>query len=776
MIKRSAEGARTRHEEKHSVPVQLEPEATRATSEGRRRGRESRRCRSGLAIRPVSASALAASPPVGKEGRGPTFKGPVRAHGARRGKAAPAGEPLTPAPPRRPGGGKPGTRIRDPTTRGTAQEGRMTATTHFHAFPRMFARGPLSAWLPVALAGLFAGSALAQTTPSETTLVSNFGEASHNTEGISGSNDHVLVQRFTTGSSTYVVTAAQVDVDNHNGGLPNPSALQLRICPRISGNVPDLDNCLGTLSAPATLGTGEQEFDSTGDTINLAASSRYFLVASVDSESVTVTLNTAFTDGEESDYGWSIANNARKSSNDGATFTSLASNSVKIKILGYDTTSDPASTDATLSALELEDGDGSAVTLSPTFDAATTSYTASVANTVARITVDATENDAGAEANFFDGSDNALTDADGDSNNGFQVDLAAGANMIKVKVTAEDNDTTQTYTVVVTRADGTVLVSSLGQSQTGSATLGGPSGWSHAQKFTVASNQNAVLSDVRIALANGGGITVAIHEPAAGNADNPAASSLYDLTRTSTPDSDGLFTAPPNATLTQGASYFVVAKGPNANARSIGVTTSDGQTGQPDWDIASSRRSKTAFGSWSSESQAVRMRLRGTKTDVDSNDAALTDLDLTWDDNGAETDITLSPNFSSNGTSYTASVANGVSRITIAETKSDDNAEVDYLDGSDQSLADADSDTTNGFQVDLDVGENTIKVEVTAEDDVTTRTYTVVVTRAAAMVQTTTVTQTAGGATWTITGPAQHQAGQTHTYTIELASGTKPPK
>ena len=587
----------------------------------------------------------------------------------------------------------------------------------------------LWACLLLPLAALFATPAQAQTPP-ETTLVSNFGEATHTPEGIAENSDHVLAQQFTTGSSTYVVTAAQVDVQSIGGETVSTSPLQLRICPRGSGNFPDLDNCLGTLSRPATLGTGEQKFDSTGDTITLAASTRYFLVAAPDALNSNVTLDMAFTDGEASEYGWGIANNARKSSDDGSTWSGTDSRSAKIKILGYDSNSDPASTDATLSALSLADGDGNTVPLSPAFDAATTSYTASAANTVARITVAATENDGGAEANYFDGSDNALTDADGNDANGFQVDLKAGANTIKVKVTAEDNDTTQTYTVVVTRNEGTVLVSSLGQSQTGSGTLGGPSGWSHAQKFTVASNQNAVLSDVRIALANGGGITVAIHEPAAGNADNPAASSLYDLTRTSTPDSDGLFTAPPNATLTQGASYFVVAKGPDANARSIGVTNSNGQTGQPDWGIANSRRSKTTFGSWSSDSQCVRMRLRGTKTDVDSNDAALTDLDLTWDDNGAETAIMLAPIFASNKTSYTASVANGVSRITIAETKSDDNAGVDILDGSDQSLTDADSDTTNGFQVDLDVGENTIKAKVTAEDNVTTRTYTVVVTRA----------------------------------------------
>ena len=33
-----------------------------------------------------------------------------------------------------------------------------------------------------------------------------------------------------------------------------------------------------------------------------------------------------------------------------------------------------------------------------------------------------------------------------------QVSLAVGANTIKVKVTAEDDTTTETYTVVVTRA------------------------------------------------------------------------------------------------------------------------------------------------------------------------------------------------------------------------------------------------------------------------------------------------------------------------------------
>ena len=54
---------------------------------------------------------------------------------------------------------------------------------------------------------------------------------------------------------------------------------------------------------------------------------------------------------------------------------------------------------------------------------------------------------------YFDGADSALTDADGNAA-GFQVNLGVGANTIKAKVAASDGETTQTYTVVVTRGAG----------------------------------------------------------------------------------------------------------------------------------------------------------------------------------------------------------------------------------------------------------------------------------------------------------------------------------
>ena len=108
------------------------------------------------------------------------------------------------------------------------------------------------------------------------------------------------------------------------------------------------------------------------------------------------------------------------------------------------------STDATLSDLELEDNTGTAITLTPTFAPATTSYKASVANTVDEITIAPTVNDSNAEYEIQDSGGTALTDADLNTT-GFQVALSEGANTIKVEVTAEDDSTPETYTVVVTR-------------------------------------------------------------------------------------------------------------------------------------------------------------------------------------------------------------------------------------------------------------------------------------------------------------------------------------
>ena len=91
----------------------------------------------------------------------------------------------------------------------------------------------------------------------------------------------------------------------------------------------------------------------------------------------------------------------------------------------------------------------------------------------------------------------------------------------------------------------------------------------------------------------------------------------------------------------------------------------------------------------------------------------------------------LSPTFHRVTTAYAVSVENSVSTITVAATAVDaGNAMVEFLDADSMPLADADG-VTDGQQVNLVVGDKTIKVKVTADDGVVTRTYTLVVTREA---------------------------------------------
>ena len=91
----------------------------------------------------------------------------------------------------------------------------------------------------------------------------------------------------------------------------------------------------------------------------------------------------------------------------------------------------PKSNNADLSALDI-----AGVTLTPAFAADVTSYTASVENTVDKVTVTATAADS-----------KATVAGAGEKT------LAVGNNAITVEVTAENGTTTKTYTIVVNRAD-----------------------------------------------------------------------------------------------------------------------------------------------------------------------------------------------------------------------------------------------------------------------------------------------------------------------------------
>ena len=113
-------------------------------------------------------------------------------------------------------------------------------------------------------------------------------------------------------------------------------------------------------------------------------------------------------------------------------------------------TGPPASDDATLSGLTVNDGT-SDLTLDPTFASAKTSYAAEVANAVTTVRLTAMTTDDGASVSAVTLSGIAI--ADSDFTDGITVpSLLVGDNAIIVTVTAEDTSSTQTYTVTVTRA------------------------------------------------------------------------------------------------------------------------------------------------------------------------------------------------------------------------------------------------------------------------------------------------------------------------------------
>ena len=156
--------------------------------------------------------------------------------------------------------------------------------------------------------------------------------------------------------------------------------------------------------------------------------------------------------------------------------------------LSYDAARDPR-----LSDLEVENAaDDEDIALTPsTFDSATTTYSASVANDVSQVTIKPTANGSGATFEYLDHAGTEIDDADG-AKDDWQVPLPVGVNRIRVKVTAETGGATETYMLVLTRAAPnatTALVSNTGQSRTLSGLVIGSTGTGiRTQTFTTGSN------------------------------------------------------------------------------------------------------------------------------------------------------------------------------------------------------------------------------------------------------------------------------------------------
>ena len=188
------------------------------------------------------------------------------------------------------------------------------------------------------------------------------------------------------------------------------------------------------------------------------------------------------------------------------------------------------------------------------------------------------------------------------------------------------------------------------------------------------------------------------------------------------------FTAPLNSRLEANKGYAIRIS-PGSGEATIGATLSrDTDPGAPQWSIADGYDVwDESASSWRSSrnGESLRIRINGS-LGTQANDAGLSELTLASD----TTAITLTPAFSIHTNRYTTRVSNQVSTITVTALPHDGGGSYELLDENDTRITDADSDDTNGHQISLSVGTNTIRVKVTGEDTTTTRIYTVTVNRA----------------------------------------------
>ena len=388
-----------------------------------------------------------------------------------------------------------------------------------------------------------------------------------------------------------------------------------------------------------------------------------------------------------------------------------------VKLIG------PPTADATLSGLSL----GSGVTLIPTFASSTTSYTASVGNSVDEVTVTPTTNHASSTVAYLDASDAALADA-ATGTAGHQVALAVGANVFKVKVTGGDGTSTQTYTVTVTRAAAMPCTLNTGDLWCAVLTVGSNSGGSRNGYH---SGQYGQLSDTAFDLSSTEYTVESIRWV---TATGQSKDLILDL--------DGL---PAEDVWRTWHLQVDANKFSTTNVEPLG--TDD----QLRFENAYEARPAPALNT------AVTVRLTTSSTGALGYDAELSALTV----NDGTDDLTLSPAFDAGTYAYTTSAASDVETVTFTATAID-RGSVRYEVGT-TTLVDADA-TAPGFQVTLDAGANTIDVIVVSEDGGFSDFYRVTVTRAGALATPTSFTATVGDTQVTLAWDAPGSGATGHEY------------
>ncbi|QHT58928.1 hypothetical protein GXP70_02355 [Paenibacillus lycopersici] len=411
------------------------------------------------------------------------------------------------------------------------------------------------------------------------------------------------------------------------------------------------------------------------------------------------------------------------------------------------------SSNADLSGLVLSNG-----TLSPTFRAETTNYTASVGNGVSSITVKPTVADGSSAVSV---NDVPVTSGGASAS----LPLIVGSNAITVKVTAEDG-TVKTYTVTVSRA------ASSNADLSGLELSGGmltPSFLPGTYKANVGNNVSNVTikptaadpahATVTVSLYNGSGTLVSGPSPVASGAASPSlaldvGSNTISLSVTAEDGTTRTYTV----TVTRGASgnaelsdltlssgtltpafggTYTAAVGNSVSSITVTATFSDAANATAaasvydnDGTLASGPHTLASGAESTSLPLSVGRNVISILVTAQDGSLRTYTVTVTRAALGGSADLsglilsggTLSPVFDADTTSYTSIVGNSVNSITLTPTTEDGRAAVSV---NDEPIISGGTST-----IPLAAGSNAIAVKVTAEDG-TIKTYTVTVSRAA---------------------------------------------
>jgi sugar lactone lactonase YvrE len=391
---------------------------------------------------------------------------------------------------------------------------------------------------------------------------------------------------------------------------------------------------------------------------------------------------------------------------------------------------------ATLSALKISNG-----TLTPTFTSGTTSYTAAVSNTTVsiQITPTTTDNTATVKVNGTAVTSGSASGA---------LSLNVGTNTIKTVITAQDGATTDTYTLTVTRAESSVSTLSDLQLSTGTLT---PAFTSGTTSYT-ASVPNSTTSVNITPTSSDDGATININgefTTTSGGMAGPISLNIgANVINNVVTSQDGTTTHIYTVTVTRAASSVatlsalkissgtltpVFASGTTAYTASVANTTASITVTLTTADVNASVKVNGTVVTSGKASGAIGLAVGAnvisivvlaqdgtttqtytvTVTRLPSSIATLSKLTVST---GA-----LTPVFATGTTSYT-DVAHSVSSIAFRAITTDPMA-TETINGT------AVPEGTVSSYVPLNAGVNNISIVVTAQDGVTTDTYTIAVTR-----------------------------------------------